>query len=630
MQDSKTISKVFHTLRDSSWIAHLFAFFGWVFYFIQAWIYAHIQTSFLDEGGYLYIGDLYARGVLRPFQDYGPMRLYAPLAYLIPGQIEAWFGANLKTGRYFSVFCGLMMVVALWITAQRLGGKWLGAAVVWGMALTPISIQIYSLAITQALVACLLALSLLFVLGEKRPLWQIVTGSLFTGIMVMTRQNLIPVIPLLAGYIYWQHGKKAGLWALVGCLSPILVIHIIYWPNILQIWATWLPASLTPFLNPFRPPLAGVTSEIGASFPGRLLAFLQGIRFHYFTTIGFIVSLFLWPRRNEWSSQSNRRAAYFLATLFLTLTLLHAWASFIITNPYCTFCFTPYLAFFDIIVFLLIIVSISSWRKQVSKKIQVAIVLFILVLSPGLGYASFEMFGTWLLNFKFPAITRGLDPHQWVPFITIWDILGNKFNADYWTSRLYVPIAIGLILGAILIVTALIIYKISFIRIGQIRKYSFGSWLLIACLGSGVVFSPIMGGTYRENGICHSNTFQSYEHIGNTLKSLIPPGSQVFWNVRTAVPLLYAPKINIYFPQIYANSNFLKSEDSDQLLKFGLWSEKLARQWWEEADYIVTETSWEQAYRPVSFDSTQFDIFQTVPQNPCNPLSYLLIFHKKP
>ncbi|HEX7540898.1 MAG TPA: hypothetical protein VF352_02100 [Anaerolineales bacterium] len=624
------IRKIYQKLRDLSWIAPLFAFLGWVIYFIQAWIYAHIQTSFLDEGGYLYIGDLYARGVIRPFQDYGPIRLYAPLAYLIPGQIEAWFGASLKTGRYYSVFCGLMMVIALWITAQRLGGKWLAAAVVWGLALTPISIQIYSLAISQAWVACLLAWSLMLVLGERRSLWQILTGSFLAGIIVMTRQNLILVIPLLVAYIFWQHGKKAGFWALIGCLSPILAIHIIYWPNILQIWATWLPASLTPFLDSFRPPIAGIVSENGVTFSGRLLAFLQGIRFHYITTIGFIVSLFLWPRRNEWSSQSNRRIAYFLATLFLALTLLHAWASFIVTNPYCTFCFTPYLAFFDIIVFLLIIVSISSWRKKVSKIMQVAIVLSILVLSAGLGYATFDRFGPWLLNFKFPAITRGLDPHQWVPFITIWDILANKFNADYWTSRLYVPIAIALILGAIFIITAIIIYKKSFNRISRVRRYSFGSWLLISFLGLGVVLSPIMGGTYRENGICQTDIFQSNEKIGNTLNSLIPAGSQVFWNVRSVVPLLYAPKINIYFPQIYATSYFHEGGDSEQLLKFGLWNDVLARQWWEEADYIVTETNWEQAYRPANFDSSQFDIFQTMPPNPCNPLSYLLIYHRKP
>jgi len=40
-----------------------------------------------------------------------------------------------------------------------------------------------------ALVACFLAWSLFFVLGEKRPLWQIVTGSVLAGLTIMIRQT---------------------------------------------------------------------------------------------------------------------------------------------------------------------------------------------------------------------------------------------------------------------------------------------------------------------------------------------------------------------------------------------------------------------------------------------------------
>jgi hypothetical protein len=626
------IRQIYQKLRDSSWIAPILAFLGWVIYFIQAWVYAHIQTSFLDEGGYLYIGDLYARGVIRPFQDYGPIRLYAPLAYLIPGQIEAWFGASLRTGRYFSIFCGMIMIAALWITARRLGGMWWAAATVWGIALTPISIQIYSLAITEALVACLLVCSLMFVLGDRRPLWQLVTGSILAGLVVMTRQNLIPLIPLLVAYIFWQHGKKAGWWALAGCLLPILIVHAIYWPNILELWALWLPARLTPFLDPFRFPTASLESPNAISFSGRLLAFLQGIRFHYFTTIGFSVSLFLWPRRNGWNSQTNRRAAYFLAALFLVLTLLHAWASFIVTNPSvnCTFCFTPYLAFFDIIVFLLIIVSISSWRKKVSTIMQVAIVLFILVLSPGLGYATFDRLGPWLLNFEFPAFTRGLDPHQWVPFITLWDILANKYHQDYWLSRVPVSVVAGFILGTLLLITGKLLYNGLLKRNKNIR-YSFSTFILVAYLGAGVLLSPLLGGTYRDKGICRADILHSYEQIGNTLNNIIPDNSLVYWGGNTTVPLLYVPKIKIYYPQIYAASYFRVGGISEQLLKHGFWNAELAGQWQSEARFVVTESNWYQRpdYRG-DLDLTKFDEFQTVPSNPCDPSSYLLIYRRKP
>ena len=320
------IEKIFRKFEGNPWLAYTLTLLGIALYFVQAWAYAHIQTSFVDEGGYLYIGDLYARGILRPFQDYAIPSWYAPLSYLIPGQIEKWFGASLLTGRLFSVFCGLLMLIPLWFIARRFGGKWGGVAIIWGMALTPISVQIYSLALSQALVACLLAWSLFFILGGQRPLWQIVAGAILAGLVVMTRQNLAPVVPLLIAYVFWQHGKKAGWWALAGCFLPILVIHVMYWPNILQLWAIWLPQSLTPFLDAFRSPVANLVPGSGIGFSGRLLAFLEGFRFHYFTMLGFIVSIFLWPRTSEWKNQTNKRAAYFLGALFLVLTLLHAWA----------------------------------------------------------------------------------------------------------------------------------------------------------------------------------------------------------------------------------------------------------------------------------------------------------------
>ena len=45
-------------------------------------------------------------------------------------------------------------------------------------------------------------------LGEDRPLWQIILGSILAALAVLTRQNMAPVLPLLVLYIFWQHGKS--------------------------------------------------------------------------------------------------------------------------------------------------------------------------------------------------------------------------------------------------------------------------------------------------------------------------------------------------------------------------------------------------------------------------------------
>jgi hypothetical protein len=626
------IGKTIRQFRDNAWLAPVLTVLGFLLYTFQAWAYAIIQTSFVDEGGYLYIGDLYARGILRPFQDYGPPRWYSPLAYLLPGQMEKWFGASLLTGRFFSVVCGIGMLIPLWLIARRRGGKWCGVAILWSFTLTPIAIQIYSLALSQALVACLLAWSLFFVLAEKRPLWQIVTGSVLAGLVIMTRQNLFPLIPFLIAYVFWQHGKTAGWWSLAGCLIPVLVIHAIYWPNILQLWAVWLPAGWTPFMNAYRFPAAQLISSNTLSFSASSLALLQGFRFHYFSLVGFFVCVFLWPRRSGWRNRTDQRAAYFLGALFLVLALMHAWATVSISDQAatCTFCFTPYLSFFDLTALLLVVVTFPSWRRRLSKIAQGIIAFFVVLLSTGLGYAGFDRFGPWLMGIPFPAITRGLDPRHWIPFISLWDILSNKFHRDYWTSRVNVSIVVATTMGILLVGLTAIGYR-ELAKNKRLNEYSFGRLLLVICLLLGVWLSPLMSGSYRQDGICLTNIPGNYQKIGQELAGVIPSGSQVYWDVMTAVPLLSAPGISIHPPQIYALYTYRIGGKPDQLAKYGLWNAGLAGQWMAEADFIVTEADWNQTYRPGGgLGTTQFNVFQTAPTDPCDPNSYLLVYQRKP
>jgi hypothetical protein len=247
-----------------------------------------------------------------------------------------------------------------------------------------------------------------------------------------------------------------------------------------------------------------------------------------------------------------------------------------------------------------------------------------------LGYATYDRFGPWLLNIKFLAFTRGLDPRQWVPFITLWDILANKFNLDYWTCRVYVPIVAGLTIGFILLILARVIYK-ALLKRNHTRGYSFGALFLLASLGFGFWLSPLMGGAYRQDGICQADIPQTYQKIGATLSSIIPDGSQVYWEAKTVVPLLYAPGIKIYPSQIYGLFSFRVGGESQQLVKNGLWNDELARQWRLEASFIVTELNWYRIYRPGGdLDPTPFEVFQTAPVNLCDPYSYLLVYKKKP
>jgi hypothetical protein len=251
----------------------------------------------------------------------------------------------------------------------------------------------------------------------------------------------------------------------------------------------------------------------------------------------------------------------------------------------------------------------------------------LLLLSSGLGYAAYDRFGAWLLNAKFPAFNRGLNPHLWVPFITLWDILSNKFHLDYWNSRTPLAILAGFIFGGVALVIGWFIYKSRWAR-NVPNSLSFGPFILLSAVGLGVLLSPLMRGTYRQDGICPANIPQTYEQIGSTLAKTIPIGSQVYWESFTAVPLLYAPGITVHPPQIYGAFSVRNGGDPQQLLKNGFYNTELANQWRAEADFIVIEEDW---LNPTGgLGTSEVEVSRTAPTNPCVPNSSLIIYKREP
>ncbi|MDO9130291.1 MAG: glycosyltransferase family 39 protein [Anaerolineales bacterium] len=615
-------------LKKAKWLAYLVALAGGVFFVVQLWMYAHTQTSLVDEGMYLFLGYRFVEGGNISYGDLGAWNYYAPLSYLIPGTIQSWFGPGLRTGRYFSILLSVLMAFALWVTARRLRGKWWAAAVIWALALTPMQNKMYSLALSQALVACMLAWSLMLILGEKRTLWQIICASLLAGLLIMTRHNLIPLLPLLVAYVFWQHGRKAGWWSLAACMLPFLIGHIVYWPNILRLWSFyWLPAQWIPSLSQYGPP-SGTTQALNGdlTITTQLIAFFTGFRVHYIVLVGALAVLLLWPRRRQWENQVNMRASIFLAALFFSLLVLHGWAT--LGYSQCTFCFAPYTAFFSNTALLLVVVSISSWDKKPSFPRQIIIVLVLLLVSLGLGFATFEDFGDWLLKLNVPRISSGVHFGEWV---SLWDYVGNGLRLEYTTARELFPPILGL-LGGILLLGLIFTVQRSLKRRGIHIGYAFGALALVVFLAVGYFISPLMNGAFREGGDCSIDVIENYENIGRDLKDLIPPGSQIYWTVGSAVPLLYLPDVNIHPAQIYGTYTYRNGGDAAVVEKSGYWNEELALQWLEEADFAIFEEatllyspSLQEAVSARAFTLTIFP-----PVNPCVKDTRLLVYQRIP
>jgi len=103
----------------------------------QMFVFAHTQESVLDEGAYLYKGYLFATGQYTIYQPYGPWSNHMPLAFLIPGYVQQFFGPGIRTGRYFSIFLTGLTLLGVWLLARRLGNKWWAAAAMLVIAIDP-------------------------------------------------------------------------------------------------------------------------------------------------------------------------------------------------------------------------------------------------------------------------------------------------------------------------------------------------------------------------------------------------------------------------------------------------------------------------------------------------------------
>ena len=622
-----SMKRILRFLKDRewpSWTPGLLAALGVFLYLIQAVIYAHTTIPGLDEGSYLLKGILFLRGMYEPFQLYGPLTNKAPFAFLIPGFVEYLFGAGLRTGRYFAIFTGLMTVLGIWITSRRWGGKWIALAVTWVFALSPMIIKIHAITASEVIIACMLSWTCVFVLAEHRFLWQIILGAALAACAVLTRQNMAPILPLLVSYVFWQHGRQKGIWAFIAGSAIFVAVHAYYWPNILTIWAPWLPESITPFLNPFRLPKDALPVwDPSIDFWNRLLAFFQGIRYHFFPVVGSIASLCIWSRPSRWKSASAFRAAVFLASLYFLLFALHAWAA--VASQYesysCVFCFNPYLTFFDPLGVLLTVIVFSYSNEQEDSLFKRFVLIFILlIVAAGIGYSLFELVGPQILNLNVPRMRDG----QILSGTTLLvDFLKNKFMLTVPSIKRIISTICGLVVALSLTLMLLTVWK---------RGKSTGFLRLLAnsFLITGFLFFPLLN--YGQSALdCKQDLILANERLGEHLNRVIPHNSLVYWEGGLSfVPLVYVPYIRIFPPQINDGYTFRNGGDPDLLYRLSHWNGALNNQWINSADvFIVEERRYDQWAAFLS--SKHFEEYPSSSYVPsCQEGSGLRIFHKLP
>src|ERR1044072_6153865 len=364
---------------------------GFLAYVLQALEIARTKTSFLDEGLYLYKGYLFVNGLQTPFADYGMWTNHAILSFLIPGTIQKWFSPGLETGRYFMIFLSLFTLLGLWVFARRWGNAWWATGVVWVMALNPAEIKIHTLAISEGLVAALLVWIVVLVVGEKRPLWQVLLSAALTAPLVLTRENMAFVPPILFVYIFWQHGRRAGFLAMLCAAVLFLAGNVFYFPENLKFWATRLPDFPFSFLKSWERPNVGGTSlpEPEASNLYRMiLYFLLTFRLHFVSLVSALTVWLLLPFHRMRPVSERMRAVIFLSVLLIVLYIAHVQVAFF--GEFCISCILLYVGYFDFLGLMLLVIAAPILLRQLTRVRQIVIFVVISFLILGIGFSSHE------------------------------------------------------------------------------------------------------------------------------------------------------------------------------------------------------------------------------------------------
>ncbi len=602
--------------RERPFLADFLSLAGIFVYAVMMWNFVHTQLSVVDEGLYLYKGWLLASGAYIPFQDNGLWMNQMPLSYLIPGWAQVWFGPGLLTGRMFSFALGIFSILGWWLTARRLGGRWAALGVVWAMALNPAAARMSAPAASQGLVAALLAWTMFFSLGSDRKWWHLFLGGLLAGVTVMVRINLLLLLPLLGLYVLFS--KPGWRWAgfffiLTGMLLTFGGAHALYWPNILRLWAKWLPL---PFLAEFFAPPNTPVWKPGTAFLLRVASFFLAFRAHFAALMGGLAALVFWPERGK---MKEERAAIFLLLFLLSSFVLHAWAS--LGNEYCIFCFQTYTTFYAGIGLLLAAVTLPRWNWNLPLWRKLTGGLALLALLGGMAYSAEGLVRDSLPDGFYRRLMAlpmpGFDGAQ------IWQVFANKFGLEYEqiadATQAGFPVAAAVAFG-------LVVFTAGRIFWGSKHGFSVGFVVLIL-MGTLFAPSPFIGGEYKAYD-CPADVLPSYEAAGAQLMQVIPPGSKVYWDGYSPATLLYLPGIEILPGQLHGVYSFRISEDDAALRRYGWWNQSLADEWLAQADFVLVEERSLERESLTAEQLTDFElILQTAPQS-CRPDSAVLVYRK--
>ena len=601
------VSVLIKRIASIPWLPLVLTVAGFATYIVQAIDTARTKTSFLDEGLYVYKGWLFATGQYVPFQDYGLWTNHAVLSFLIPGYIQKWFGPGLDVARYFMIVLAVLTLLSMWVFARRWGGQWWAAASVWVIALNPAEVKVYTLALSEGLIAVMLAWMLVFTVGIKRPLWQILLGSGLAGLMILTRENMIFVLPLLFLYLLWQYGWKIGFLGLASGLFVFAIGTLWYWPEVLYLWSVRLPTPAAQVISEHAPPPTAYGERVieieVANLYRTFLYFWLTFRLHFVTLVSAVAVWLLWPLPTRLRLTGRVKASIFLSVLLLVLLGAHMQAS--LFGNFCVSCILLYVGYFDFVGFLLLVVAYRFLVKDLSAFRRTVILILIAISIISIGSTTHEDLSSAFAR----TIIERLDR------VYVWNAMLNLTGLPH-----LMLFRVSFVLFVSFLVVGLFAFGLLWTRrfFADRREWSrrVGLIALNTVLILGLILSPtkVLGKGNDFFDCDGSNVLASYERAGEHLRSLIPPGSQVYWDGRINAIFLYLPDVKVYPPQLNHLHSYFVGGDTDTLLRTGLWNDVLAKQWLAEADYVLIESGLKQDWVIEILENGNYEKLKSAPK----------------
>ncbi|MBN2047590.1 MAG: glycosyltransferase family 39 protein [Anaerolineaceae bacterium] len=631
--------KWFDQIRNSKLIALAAASAGGLLYFFQSRYAIFHLPSLLDEGLYLFKGLLFAQGSYQPYQDYGFWMNKLPFGYLLAGWLQQLFGAGIRAGRYLALVLGVMMLIGLWLTVRRLSGShWWAAFALWTAALNPTLIQIYSKYLSEVLVAALLTWLMALTLGRGRKDWQLLAGSVLLGAILITRQNLIVLLPLWAAYEWIENGRRAGWITLVPAALMLIIVHGLYYPQIMEMWMPWVPEALRFLARPWLIDPGGMAAATPRiPLLTRVLAFWEGARVHFVSVAGALFAVFFWRRRAEAEPAETgapprqaRDASYWLI-LFLIITFfllfgLHFYAAIIL--DYCTYCFTLYTAFFSMMGLVLFILAAQRAERTRRRSAPLALITAA-ALTVGVFFGAWRKLEEPLMFLQVPR-ARGM---RILPGTAdLWQVLHYQLGLDFETLRVVVPTFAGVLAALLIFITGWLVYLQQREQNEKERiSFAYLCFLLLLIAGTIALPTPLLGGEWPMPTGC-GNVIENYEQIGAEAARQVEEGARVYYAADPSpLLMLYLPPAQIFPPQYELEYSQRIGGDPDLLLRYGYWNAESDAAWFAQADVVIVS---ERNLRRGMSDRLAGDqfrlVYQSAPVYACQADSEILIFRREP